>query len=169
MCKIIRNGEVVEDNWKALSDDDALPDSAANIHVSLERWQRDKAAIVTWGNETGGHYGVRIPNTLDVTELGDEWLILSIAVLDFPAFSDGRALSQARVLRDQLGFAGEIRATGDVQRDQMYHMNRCGINAFAVKEGRDIEAAVESLRDFSHAYQGAADNPVPGFRRWFAA
>lgn len=167
MSKIIQNGEVIEDNWIALTDDDALP-ASGNIHVSLERWNREKSNIVEWASGNESQYGIRIPNTLDVNDLGDEWLILSIAVLDFPEFADGRALSQARVLRDQLGFTGEIRATGDVQRDQMYHMSRSGVNAFAVKDGRDIEAAVQSLRDFTLAYQGAADNPTPGFRRWFA-
>lgn len=166
MSKIIRNGEVIDDDWIALSDDDRLP-ASGNIHFSLDRWNREKSAIVEWANNCDGQYGIRIPNTLDVNDLGDEWFILSIAILDFPEFSDGRALSQARVLRDQLGFTGEIRATGDVQRDQMYHMSRSGINAFVVKEGRDIDAAINSLRDFTLAYQGAADNPAPGFRRWF--
>ena len=164
--QIIRNGKVIEDDWVALQDDDALP-ASGKVHVSLDRWQKEKAGIVSWAEGCGGQYGVRIPNTLDVNELGDEWLILSIAVLEFPNFADGRALSQAQVLRRQLGYTGEIRATGDVQRDQMYHMSRSGINAFEVKEGRDIHAAIDSLRDFSFAYQGAADNPTPGFRRWF--
>ena len=78
---------------------------------------------------------------------------------------DGRASSQARLLRERHGFRGELRATGDVFRDAMYYMHRCGVNAFEVRPAQDLADALRAFGDFSLGYQGAADDPTPIFRR----
>ena len=85
--------------------------------------------------------------------------------IDFPAFKDGRGFSQARLLRERYGYKGEIRAVGDVARDQMFFMARCGINAFEVKPGRSLEDALKAFNDFSVTYQPAADDGRPFFLR----
>jgi len=79
----------------------------------------------------------------------------STIVLDFPAFKDGRAYSQARILRDRFGYTGEIRARGEILRDQLLFMARCGINAFEFSG--DAAGANRALNEFSFAYQSAAD------------
>ena len=85
--------------------------------------------------------------------------------MNFPKFTDGRGYSSARLLRDRYSFRGEIRAIGDVLQDQLFYMKRCGIDAYALREDKDIVAALASLRDFSETYQAAVDQPQPLFRR----
>ncbi|MGE5651153.1 MAG: DUF934 domain-containing protein, partial [Bacillota bacterium] len=85
--------------------------------------------------------------------------------VDFPKFSDGRGFSIAYNLRVRLGYAGELRAIGDVLRDQMFYMQRVGFNAFATREDRNIHDALKSLSDFSEAYQAAWDKKLPLYRR----
>jgi len=101
---------------------------------------------------------VRLQNTQSPLALAGDIDRLSLVVLDFPKFSDGRAFSQARLLRDRLGFAGEIRATGNVLRDQYLFMTRCGIDAIELPDGTAIEGFLEALREFSVWYQPAADD-----------
>ena len=85
--------------------------------------------------------------------------------MNFPKFADGRGYSIARLLRERYAYRGEIRAIGDVLQDQLFFMKRCGIDAYAVRADKDIEAALTGLRDFSEAYQAAVDQPQPLFRR----
>lgn len=90
---------------------------------------------------------------------------LPLIALNFPKFIDGRGYSVARLVRERYGFRNELRAIGEVLRDQLFYMKRCGFDSFALAEGRDIEAALAGLRDFSDPYQGAFDEPRPLFRR----
>lgn len=83
----------------------------------------------------------------------------------FPKFTDGRGYSLARLLRERLGYRGELRAVGDVQRDQLYYLSRVGFDAFLLREGEDPEAALAALGDFSEAYQASVERPLPLFRR----
>ena len=87
-----------------------------------------------------------------------------VVILDFPSFTDGRAYSQARMLRERLGYTGEIRARGNVLRDQIFFMTRCGFNAFEFDAGSSDEAQA-ALSEFTFAYQPAADNCDPIWRR----
>ena len=90
---------------------------------------------------------------------------LPMIALEFPNFRDGRAYSQAYLLRTRLGWAGELRAIGDVLRDQLFYLHRCGFDAFALRADKDPYEALESLKDFSVTYQAATDEPLPLFRR----
>jgi uncharacterized protein (DUF934 family) len=101
---------------------------------------------------------VLIPNTEDVAGLWSELKDRPFIAVLFPAWSDGRAFSQARVLRERFAYKGEIRATGDVARDQLQFMQRCGINAFEIRADQDPALCLKSLRDFDVAYQRAADS-----------
>lgn len=83
----------------------------------------------------------------------------------FPRFTDGRGYSIARLLRERFGYRGELRAVGDVRRDQLFYLSRVGFDAFLLPEGEDGEAALAALRDFSEAYQASVDRPQPLFRR----
>ncbi len=166
--KIIRDRAIVEDDWIRVADGAALPLSGAII-VSLARWQAEKPAL-----KTRGRIGISIPSTLDVAELKDDLGMLALVAVPFSFIQpkpeggrtfDGRAYSQARLLRERYGFKGEIRATGDVFRDAMYYMQRCGVTSFEMKAGADLVDALNAFKDFSFGYQGAADDPTPVFRR----
>ena len=94
--------------------------------------------------------------------------------VNFPQFTDGRGYSTARLLRERYGWKGELRAIGDIQRDQLYYLSRCGFDAFLLNDGldaaqgdslRSVQNALSAFNDFSEAYQTSADQPVPLFRR----
>ena len=85
--------------------------------------------------------------------------------VNFPQFTDGRGYSTARLLRERYGWKGEMRAIGDIQRDQLYYLSRCGFDSFLLNEGFDPQEALTAFNDFSEAYQTAVDQPVPLFRR----
>jgi len=91
--------------------------------------------------------------------------VFPVIAVRFERFADGRGYSIATLLRTRYGYRGQLRAVGDVLRDQLFLMKRCGFNAFAVRADRDIEVALAGLRDFSEPYQGAVDDPQPVWRR----
>jgi uncharacterized protein (DUF934 family) len=91
----------------------------------------------------------------------------ALVAVNFPQFTDGRGYSSARLLRERYGWRGELRAIGDVFRDQLFYLARCGFDAFALRQGEDAQAALAAFDDFSDAYQTAADRPLPLFRRRF--
>ena len=80
-------------------------------------------------------------------------------------FSDGRGYSYAQLLSTQYGYSGELRAIGDVLRDQLFYLKRCGFNSFALREDQKIEEAVNNLSDFNETYQASSDNPKPLYAR----
>ena len=105
-----------------------------------------------------------ISNDSPLDDLACDLSGFSVIILDFPAFKDGRAYSQARILRDRYGYMGEIRARGAVLRDQLFFMARCGFDAFEFASD-DTDGAEEALREFSFAYQIAADKAEPVWRK----
>lgn len=94
---------------------------------------------------------------------------LDMIAVDFPVFRDGRGYSIAKLLRTRYGWAGELRAIGDVLRDQLNYMRRCGFDAFAVRADKDIEDAIKSFGFYSVTYQAGVDEPEPLFRRRHSA
>ena len=105
-----------------------------------------------------------LPNDVNVLELGDAVKAFDAIVLEFPKFADGRAYSQARRLREQLGFQGEIRARGDLGRDQALFMARSGVSAFEIDQDA-VSGFREALQAFSVFYQPSADASQPAWRR----
>lgn len=83
----------------------------------------------------------------------------------FPSFTDGRGYSTARLLRERFAYRGELRAVGDVQRDQLFNLARCGFDAFLLRKDDDAAQALAALDDFSEAYQASVERPLPLFRR----
>jgi len=90
---------------------------------------------------------------------------MKLIAVDFPSFRDGRGYSIATMLRTRYGWTGELRAVGDVLRDQLNYMRRCGFDSFAVRADKDIHDALKSFSHYTVRYQGAVDDPVPLFRR----
>src|SRR5262245_48230182 len=110
---LLRDGALVDDPWVVVADGDPLPDGKPLL-VSLARFQAERASLVA----RGVPLGVSVTNTTDVATLAPDFGTLGLIALIFPKFNDGRAFSQARLLRERYGFKGEIRATGAVLRDQ---------------------------------------------------
>lgn len=116
----------------------------------------------------GRRIGVLLRNTDDPDALAP-WLDrLTLIAVEFPRFTDGRGYSIGRLLRARLGFRGELRAVGDIMRDQIYYLMRVGFDAFELRADQDGEAAHAALRDFSVSYQASSDQALPHFRRYAA-
>lgn len=163
MQRIIKNNQVVDETWHLLPKDVTL-DELSNCDdyiVPLQLW-RDHAHAL---KARDGGLGVWLDSDEEAEEIGEDADQFQVIALNFPAFTDGRSYSNARLLRDRYQFKGELRAIGDVLRDQLFYMARCGFDAFAVRADKDPYEALESLKDFSVTYQAATDQPLPLFRR----
>ena len=156
---IIRDREIVADDWITVGDDEPIPNG--DVIVSWERWLADGEAILA----RPGRIGVRINGEHDARDLTRDLQQFALVVIEFPTYADGRGYSHARILRDQLGFSGELRASGNVLRDQIFYLARVGFNAFESDGGKSLESVLEGLNDFSVTYQAAADEPRPLYRR----
>lgn len=132
-------------------DDESLPMPGSAVIVTPDQWERVA--------EHSGPLGLHLPNTLDPALISDKLPRLALVVLEFPKFTDGRAYSQARLLRDRYGFTGDIRATGAVLRDQLLYMTRCGITSFEIDRPDAAARVAAALKEFSIVYQPAADRP----------
>lgn len=163
--RLIRGNRVVPDEFATLSLADgqdpatvALPAGPVIVPVGLWRLRRDE--LLARGTPVGVQLGpADVP-----ADLGEDLRRIAVIAVHFPKFADGRGYSIAYQLRRRLGFRGELRAVGDVQRDQLFYLSRSGFDAFLLKEGCDAQAALASLDDFSATYQGAADGRAPRFR-----
>jgi uncharacterized protein (DUF934 family) len=157
---LVENGQIVEDRYHYLGDDEALPERAPVI-VSAQRFLANTDAL----SRRDGSVGVLWPNDRRIAELAP-WLgHLALVGLQFPKFRDGRAYSQARLLRETYGFRGTLRATGDVLRDQFHFLVRAGFDSFEVKKPADAAVFADVLARYSVYYQPGADGRVPALRR----
>ena len=160
MGRIIRNRQIVEDYWLSVADDEPLPPQGAVV-VSLARWRQERETLLRRGDKLG----VRLKNDAPVAEIATDLPDLALIALEFPSFRDGRAFTQARLLRERYGYRGELRAVGDVLRDQLFFMRRCGFDAFELRPDRSLEDALEAFDEFTVTYQAAADESLPLYRR----
>ncbi|MDB5982123.1 MAG: hypothetical protein JWQ69_3138 [Pseudomonas sp.] len=163
MQRIIKNNEVVDESWHLLPKDTTL-DGLSNcddLIVPLRLWVDHSRALLA----RDGGLGVWLDSDEEAEQIGEDANQFQVIALNFPAFTDGRNFSNARLLRDRYGFKGELRAIGDVLRDQLFYMSRCGFDAFAIRPDKDPYEALQGLRDFSVTYQAATDEPLPLFRR----
>jgi uncharacterized protein (DUF934 family) len=156
---LVKGGKIVADRFVVLADDVPLADGIA-VLVPAARFLADSAVFAARSAPTG----VVWPNNRPVAELASHLDRLALVALVFPTFKDGRAYSQARALRERLGFRGELRATGDVLRDQFVFMARAGFDAFAVKKVSDAAAFAEAVGRYSVFYQPAGDGMVSALR-----
>jgi uncharacterized protein (DUF934 family) len=165
MRNIIKNKSVVADDWSVLrltetDTSDAVVVPEGKVIVPLKVWQAQRAAL-----EVRAEVGVWIASSERPEELKADIGRFQLIAVDFPKFADGRGYSIAYNLRARLGYTGELRAIGDVLRDQLFYMQRVGFDAFAVREDRDIHDALKGLTDFSEVYQTSWDRKSPLFRR----
>jgi uncharacterized protein (DUF934 family) len=160
MSVIIKNRAIVQDTWQHLGDDEAIADDGA-VTVSWARWQRERLALLARKSPIG----VVLPNDVELEALGSDYQAWSLVLVSFPKFTDGRGYSLARLLRGRLGYDGELRAVGDIMRDQLYYLERCGFDAFTLKPGKDPVDALNGFTEFTVQYQPSSDEPLPLWRR----
>jgi len=148
---LIRNGAFADDNFVTVADDAPLP--ANGTIVSLPRFKREREILVA----RNAALGVRLKSAESPEELGEDVHRLSVIVLEFPVFRDGRAFSWARMLRTRLGFSGEIRAAGHFLYDQIAFTKRAGFDAWEVPEGFTLAQFERALGEMSYVYQPGVD------------
>jgi uncharacterized protein (DUF934 family) len=129
--------------------------------VPLAAWRRSRVQLLA----REGRIGVWLRGDDEPGDIADDLAHLDLIAVEFTNFTDGRGYSTGRLLRQRYGWKGELRAIGDVQRDQIFYLMRCGFDAFALREGEDIEVALAAFEDFRERYQAAVDQPLPLFRR----
>jgi len=163
MQSVIKNGQVLADDWLLLAKEAQLADLPENTDciVPLALWQVEREAL----KRRPGPLAIWLDADEEVEAIAADLPNFALIALNFPAFTDGRAYSSAALLRQRYGFKGEIRAIGDVLRDQLFAMRRCGFDVFAIRADKDPHDALKGLADFSESYQGAAEQPLPLFRR----
>ncbi|MQR01569.1 DUF934 domain-containing protein [Glaciimonas sp. GS1] len=163
--QIIKNQQIVADDWTVLrlaegetAESVAIP--AGKVIVPFAVWQAQRAPLE---GRTG--LGVWLNGDTGAEVIKNDLSYFDVIAVDFPAFTDGRGYSIAFHLRTRFGFTGELRAIGDVLRDQLFYMSRVGFDAFAVRADKDIHDALKGLTDFSEKYQTSWDEKTPLFRR----
>lgn len=159
--RVIKDKAIVDDDWCVVRElDSSAPIPEGNVILPFAYWQANRDEILK-SNTT---HAVWIDGAIETEALLDDLKHFSMIALDFPAFKDGRSYSHARLLRERYGYQGELRAIGDVLRDQLFFMQRCGIDSYEVRKDKDIEDALKGLEDFTVRYQAAADGAVPIYK-----
>jgi uncharacterized protein (DUF934 family) len=164
---LIKDRKRATDNWQllkelAVGEDGALPAlPQGDLIVPVSVWRRARVQLL--GRE--GRVGVWLRGEDEPGDIADDLAHLKVIAVEFSSFTDGRGYSIGRLLRQRYGWQGELRAIGDVQRDQLFYLTRCGYDAFSLREGEDVDVALTAFEDFSERYQAAVDQPLPLFRR----
>lgn len=164
MAVIIRQRRVEPDSWlllKPAADASIAIPPAGDVIVPLAAWREQRAALLA----RTGRLGVWLESTDDPARIAGDLQHFALIAVNFPQFTDGRGYSIARLLRERYRWQGELRAVGDVLRDQLFYLSRCGFDAFALRAGEDAQSALAAFDDFSEGYQTSVERPQPLFRR----
>ncbi|UXY14584.1 DUF934 domain-containing protein [Chitiniphilus purpureus] len=162
MPELIVNRQIVQDTWTRVvpgEDGSIAVPAAGRVIVPYRYWlgHRDELA--------GREIGICLAPDDEPESLPVDPNLFGVIAVDFPVFTDGRGFSIGRLLRERHGYTGELRAVGDVFKDTLNYLWRCGFNAFAVRADKDIADALLGLDDFTEAYQVSVAHPQPLFRR----
>jgi uncharacterized protein (DUF934 family) len=152
---LVKSGKIAADVYVHVGDDNEIPLGGA-VLVPAARFLADPDALL----KREGPTGVIWPNNRDPEELVSYLDRLAVVALVFPSFRDGRAYSQARLLRERYKYKGELRATGQVLRDQFVIMLRAGFDSFEVKKDADAAAFAETVKRYTVFYQPTGDGRV---------
>ncbi len=157
MQKLDKSGRVEPYQWSHCTEESAVtPGTPCLVSCPL---------FLELAPSTTGDLGVWISPEDDIEALAEQIHKASVVAIEFPVFADGRGFSTARWVREKLQFKGEIHAVGNFMQDQLHYLRRCGFDAFIVTDNANIASMVQSLNDFSDAYQSSAEQPAPLFRR----
>lgn len=161
MPQLIKRGVVIEDRWLFVRQAQSLADlmDGDPVIVPLSLWLQARAALIARGDT-----GVWLAPDDDPAKIAADLRFLPLIAIEFPVFTDGRGYSTACLLRERYAYQGELRAIGDVQRDQLNYLAHCGFDAFALCADTDAQAALAGFGDMSDGYQ-ATDLRTPWFRR----
>lgn len=155
---ILRRGQIAADDWTVIEDGRAeIGADERRVIVTLARWRAERAQLL----EHHADVGVLVPNTADIEAVYPEIADRPLIALQFPTFADGRALSQAVVLRKRLRFQQELRAVGDIIRDLVFWLGRCGFDSIVPRQDQDLQGCKAALEEIRVAYQAAADAHTP--------
>ena len=156
--QVIKDRSVINDDWSLIRDiEDSSPIPEGDVILPLAFWQANRDQLL----KTKKIHAIWIDGSIETESLLDDIKFFSVIALDFPTFKDGRSYSHARLLRERYNYKGELRAVGDVLQDQLFFMERCGINSFKIRDDKDIEKALNGFKIFSDRYQAAADDVTP--------
>jgi uncharacterized protein (DUF934 family) len=165
MPKLIKNAEIVSNTWTIVAKDQGLEDALANpadaLIIPVQTWLENKKALTDSSK--------KIAVWLDCDEtaemIADDLADLNLIALNFPAFTDGRSYSTATKLRQHYNYTGELRAIGDILRDQLTFLKRCGFDSFDVSDDVKEADALGAFEDFTENYQSTVEKTEPLFRR----
>ena len=169
MATLIKHRKPAADSWQRLDrdiqrwvspgEDGFVPDfpRGADLIVPLALWRLRRDDLL---HHTGG-VGVWLDAGDDLEAIAPDLHRLDLVAVNFPKFSDGRGYSTARLLRERHGYRGELRAIGDIGRDQLAFLERCGFDAFALRDGADAQRALAAFDEVSVVYQPDAHVRVP--------
>jgi len=171
MANLIRRGRIESGNWPRL-DEAALIALASKaqgqsscpvtgVLIPFQVWRSNEDLCCTLGTEVG----VLVSEDDDLAEVAAHLPHTALIAVHFPRFTNGRGYSIARLLRGRYGYQGELRAIGDIMRDQLFYLGRVGFDAFELRDDQDCEQALNAFRDITQPYQASSDQPVPLFRR----
>jgi uncharacterized protein (DUF934 family) len=150
--RFVRDGKPAEDNFQRVADDVPIPENVP-VLLSATRFLAEASALAGRPEPLG----VLWPNNKDVEELAPHLGQVAVVALNFPSFRDGRAYSQARLLRQRYNYRGELRATGQVLRDQFLFMLRAGFTTFEIVKDADADHFAEAVHRYTRFYQQSVD------------
>ncbi|WLD56841.1 DUF934 domain-containing protein [Salinispirillum sp. LH 10-3-1] len=149
---LILNDAAVSDNYTVVSPDDAVP-AAGDVILPLALWAEQGADL----RASGRKVGVWLASDQLAEDLSDSVKSADVIAIEFPKFADGRGFSTAYLVRNRLGYTGELRAIGDFLLDQLFFLRRVGFNAFRIPEDKCIEKGLELLNPINVRYQASTD------------
>lgn len=153
---------ITPDSLNIVRDEDTLPASGDCV-VSLKRWKENRDTLMPLAQ--AGRVGVYLQPEDNPEDLQADAASLPRIAYEFPVFKFGQGYSDAYLLRKRFGFAGRLRAFGDIWRDQLFYLARVGFDEFLIKEGKSVEDALNGFKDFTEVYQDSVDVDLPLFRR----
>ena len=165
MAKLIRNRSVVHDSWQLLEDGPGgtVPPEG-DVIVPLAVWKAERTSL----QARKGRTAVWLDGSQGPEAIANDLPQLPLVAVNFATFGDGRGFSTARLLRERYGYRGEIRAVGQVIRDWLLFMERCGFDSYLLREDEDAENALQAFAELPDAYQASVTEPLPLFRRRLA-
>ncbi len=156
--QVIKNRQIVDDAWQMIGVNDLLPES--HFIIPFMRWKKERDMFI----DKRTNLGVCVNGGDNLEDLIEDLGLFSIIALEFPKYTDGRCFSYARLLRERYHYQGELRAVGNVLRDQLAFLERCGIDSIVLDVSEDLSEALRSFDDISVKYQSAADAMEPLYR-----
>ena len=156
---LVKDGRVRADPWRVVGEGED-PLGLPHPLLTLARWRAEAARL----RRSGRRFGLRLASDEGPEEIADDLGCLALIAIEFPTFTDGRPYSTARLLRERYGFGGELRAVGDVLRDQLLFMARCGFDAFEVADPAAARAWTEAMGEFGVVFQPTGDGLAPASR-----